>query len=219
MINVQLCSIPSRESSLELTVNSLIGQVDRMRVMLNDYDHVPFFLNDHRKISVVRMSNEMADCNKAYSIEELEGYVLLVDDDIGFPHTYAQDMKSAIDKYKCIVSLHGRNWRRPFESFYRIEGNYRCLGNVPKDVEVECVGSGVCGWHTDFFKLKYADFKEANMSDIWLSKVAHEQHVKMMVLAHTENYLCHTRHKDTIFEQENRKGFIKQTEILKTFLT
>jgi hypothetical protein len=84
-----------------------------------------------------------------------------------------------------------------------------------KDAVANVVGSGVMCYHTDDFKLKYSDIKSPNMADIWISKVAYEQKVKIMVIAHSENYLKHTRFQDNLFVQEHKKGFGEQTKILK----
>ena len=215
MTTAQLCTIPERVDSLRLTVNSLRRQVDLLYVMLNGHYKIPTFL-DWGEMELT--TNEMSDANKFYNIEERTGYVIICDDDIVYPPTYVQDMIKAVDKYKCVVSLHGKKYPRPFKDFYHIERNYRCLGNVDKDAEVDVVGSGVMAYHTDFLKLKYSDFELPNMADVWVSKIAHEQGVKMMVLKHRADYLKHTNHKETIFITENRKKFAKQTEILKTFL-
>jgi len=76
------------------------------------------------------------------------------------------------------------------------------------------VGSGVMCYHTDHFKLKYSDIKSPNMADIWISKAAYEQGVKIMVIAHTSSYLQHTRFPENLFTTENAKGFCEQTRIL-----
>jgi hypothetical protein len=158
----------------------------------------------------------MADGAKAYNVEERDGYVLFLDDDIQVPPQYVNMMCDSVDRYRCIVSLHGK-WYDPnkFKSFVHIVHNYRCLGNVLKDAVANVVGSGVMCYHTDDFKLKYSDIKSPNMADIWISKVAYEQKVKIMVIAHSENYLKHTRFQDNLFVQEHKKGFGEQTKILK----
>jgi len=209
-----IVSIPEREESLRLTVNSIINQVDLLFVILNGYEKIPAFLAGLPRVSSVMLDNSMTDAAKAYNIEDREGYVFLLDDDIITPKTYVSDLIEAIDKYKCIVTLHGKTYPRPFSSFYKIQGNYRCLGNVLKDVQVDVGGTGVMAWHTDHFKLQYSDLASPNMADIWISKRAMEQGVKIMVIAHTENYLKHVRYDDTLFVRENKKRFAEQDKIL-----
>jgi len=201
--------------SLEKTVNSLLPQVNFLFVALNGHKEVPKFLCNKPRISYALLDNKMADCAKFHSIDERVGYIFTCDDDIIYPHTYCQDMIDGINKYKCIVSLHGKQYPRPIKSFYNIEKNYRCLGNVPKGGYVDVGGSGVMAWHTDFFKLRHDDCKTPNMADICVSRIAKEQGVKIMVLPHTENYLQHIRYKDNLFVREHKKGFSEQTRMLK----
>lgn len=213
---VQIASIPERVDSLRLTVESVKDQVDHVFVNLNNYESTPWFLSGDRKISTVRLDNSTADGAKAYNVEERDGYVLFLDDDIVVPQNYVNMMCDSVDRYKCIVSLHGKYYEpNKFKSFTHIVHNYRCLGNVLHDAVANVVGSGVMCYHTDHFKLKYSDIKSPNMADIWISKVAMEQGVKIMVLAHTESYLKHTRFDNNIFCTERDKGFVEQTKLLK----
>ena len=215
---VQICSIPERVESLQKTVESIINQVDYMFVGLNSYSGIPNFLKHRARLCVAELDNKLTDGAKCYDIEHREGYVLLLDDDIQVPPTYVQDMISAVDKYKCIITLHGKVYKKPFKDFYTLEKNYRCLGNCPEGGVVDVGGTGVMAWHTDFFKLAYEDIKLPNMCDIWVSKRAYEQNVKIRVIPHTDRYLIHTSHSENIFKTENAKKFVKQTEILKSFI-
>lgn len=209
---VQIASIPEREESLKRTVDSIIDQVDHVYLSLNNYTESPF--NDP-KITAVLLDNSRRDCAKFLDIEKRQGYILLLDDDIQVPRTYCADFRCSIDRYKCVCTLHGKNFKRPFQSFIHLKDNYRCLGNVLKDAQVEVGGTGVMGWHSDFLKVKYSDFNEPGMADICMAKACKERGVKIMVLAHTENYLKYTRFGNTLFTAEIKKGFKRQDEILR----
>lgn len=219
MITAQIASIPERVESLKATVESIYPQVDFLFVALNNYEDVPIFLRGDRKIATVLLDNKMTDASKFYNIEERKGYILTCDDDLVYPKTYAQDMIDGVITHKCIISLHGKVYPRPFKSFENIKTNYRCLGGVQTGSYVDVGGTGVMAWHSDFFKVKYEDFKSPNMADIWVAKLAREQRVRIYILAHTAQYLQHTRFTDTIFVREQKKGFKAQTELLKTFLS
>lgn len=216
---VQIASVPERVDSLKLTVESVINQVDLVFVALNSYTEVPSFLCRNPKISYIILDNSLTDGAKCFDVGSRKGYVFLLDDDIQVPSNYCDFMRKATDKYKCIVSLHGKYYNPlKFRDFYAIERNYRCLGTVLQDAVVNVVGSGVMCYNTQDFKLSYADIKSPNMCDIWISKAAKEQGVKIIVLAHKAGFIKHINFTDNLFVRENRKKFIKQTEILKTFL-
>jgi len=218
MITCQIASVPSRIESLERTVNSILPQVTFLFVALNGYAEVPSFLQNNRRIGTALMDNRFGDCAKFYNIEEREGYIFTLDDDIEVPKTYVKDMCDAVNRFNCIVTLHGRTWKKPFKGYYRLEHNRRCLGNVLKNERVDLGGTGVMAWHSDRIKVKFSDFKLPYMADIWMAKIAHEQKVPIMVLAHTDRYLKHTRHDDNIFSMRMKHKHKEEEEILKSFL-
>ena len=53
LIIMNVASIPRREKMLEATINSIINQIDILNVYLNNYDHVPHFLQN-KKINIIR---------------------------------------------------------------------------------------------------------------------------------------------------------------------
>lgn len=219
MIIAQIASLPERVESLKRTVDSLYKQVNLIQVALNGYDSVPSFILKDLSIRAILTDNKMGDANKFLDIEDRSGYLFTCDDDLIYPSTYCADMIEAVDRYKCIVTLHGHNWNTPFVSYRDIRDNFRCLGNVDKPARVQVGGTGVMAWHSDTFKLHYEDFKSANMADIWVAKVAQEQGVPIMVIPHTENYLIHTSFRNNIYANHRRAdGHKTEEELLKTFL-
>jgi hypothetical protein len=95
---------------------------------------------------------------------------------------------------------------------------YHCLNNVIRDARVEVGGTGVMAWRSDHLKIKYSDFKAANMADIWMAKACKDQGVPIYVIAHNAGYLKYFEPQTTIWEEEKKTGFSRQTELLKTFL-
>lgn len=218
MITAQIASVPSRINSLHKTVESILPQVTFLFVALNGYENIPSFLVDNPKIKTVLMDNRFGDSAKLYDVEERVGYVFTIDDDIVYPKTYVKDMVDAINKFNCIVTLHGRTYPRPFVNYYRLEKNYRCLNTIEKNVVVDVGGTGVMAWNSERLKVKFSDFKTPNMADIWMSKIAHEQKVPIMVLAHKREYLQHTKHTDNIFSSRLQHKHKEEEEILKSIL-
>jgi glycosyltransferase involved in cell wall biosynthesis len=212
-----IASIPSREKMLEKTIESIRHQVDDVYVALNDYDNVPEFLKDCHAII---LDNSKGDAGKHYWSGFLKGYILTCDDDLIYPPGYVEKMIEGIRQYpNCAVTLHGRDYPRPVTGFQRDFKGYPCLGTVIEDTEVDIGGDGVMCYHTDFLKVKFEDFKSKNMSQLWFSKLCKEQGVPIMVLKHQEGYLGYMNPSNTIWEQSAKEGFVKQTALLKEFLT
>jgi hypothetical protein len=214
MITVQIASIPDREESLRQTINSLRPQVDRIFVGLNNYDHVPDFLYNGEW---VMLDNSTGDAAKFYGAEFLNGYIFTCDDDLVYPENYVSYMISKIDQHKSIVTLHGKTFFRPFREFWDCTP-YPCLKELKQDIKVDVGGTGVMAWHSDLLKVNYSDFKRPNMADIWMAKIAHEQNVDIICVAHDKDYLKYIPPQTTLWRTESEKRFKVQVETLKTFL-
>jgi hypothetical protein len=210
-----IASIPEREQMLERTVRSLRNQVDEIRVSLNDYKHVPRFLN---KKECIILDNSMGDAAKFYFADKFEGYIFTCDDDLIYPKNYVRYMIQGIKRYNSVVTLHGRKYSRPVIGFQEAFTGYPCLGDVIQDIEVDVGGDGVMAYHTDLINFFYDEFKSKNMSQLWVAKKCKEHGIKIMVLAHKTGCLQYQYPKWTIWDEANKEGFKEQTELLKTFL-
>jgi hypothetical protein len=215
MTTALIASIPERELMLERTVRSLRNQVNDLRVSLNDYDHVPKFLN---KKECIILDNSLGDAGKFYFADQFKGYIFTCDDDLIYPSDYVRFMIAGIKRHNCVCTLHGRNYIGPITGFQQGFNGYPCLGEVTKDTQVNVGGDGVMAYHTDLINFTYNDFKSKNMSQLWVAKKCKEQGMRIMVLAHKADYLKYQMPAWTIWDEANKEGFIEQTKLLKTFI-
>jgi hypothetical protein len=214
---VGIASIPSRTKNLEKVLDSLTNQVDEIQLVLNYGEHpVPAFLNKYSNVWWYVATGERGDAMKFAYADKCKGYFFPCDDDLIFPDGYVAYLKTGVDHYDGLVSLHGRNYITPVTSFMKWSENYRCLGMVTEDAKVNLIGSGCCAFHTDKLKVTLSDFKQKNMADLFLSKLATEQQVPMMVLKHAKDYLTYTHPLTTIWR--STKDYSAHTEILKSFV-
>ena len=218
MITVQIATLPERESHLSLTVASLIGQVDSMFVALNGHKEVPSFLLDNPKISYLLMDNSLGDGAKFYNSDKLEGYILTCDDDLIYPQGYVGYMINGVKNHGGIVTILGKRYdERPIGSFGRgYTRLYSCLNEVRGDTEVHVAGTGVMAWHSDTIKIDPHSFSRKNMADVWVAKLAHEQGVKLTVLAHPRQYVVYNRFPWRIWNNDRDDTY--QTKVLNSFL-
>lgn len=219
MITAQIASLPERVGHLRITVDSLIPQVDMIFVALNGYEDIPEFLCGHQNIVPILMDNKYGDAAKFYDIDSRKGYVLTCDDDLVYSPNYADYMTSKVDEYKGAVSLMGRRYgERPIRSFRKgYTKSYGCLSHVDGDYPVDMVGTGVLAFHTDHIKITMEDFiKRRNMADVWFSKLAHEQGVPLMVVAHKPYFVQHKHFPWRIWSNDFDDNY--QTEVINSFL-
>jgi len=217
MITVGIASIPSRISSLERVLDSIVEQVDQVFVGLNyGLEEKPNYLNKYANVFYSFRDNSNGDAEKFRYADRVEGYFIGWDDDLVMPDGCAAYLVTGTNKYRGLVSLHGRTYPHPSQDFRQWTGNYRCLNTVKEDVQVDLIGSGCCCFHTDQLGVMLRDFKTKNMADLWLSKLATEQGVPMMVLKHAKDYLEYITPSTTIWR--DTKNFSEHTRILQSFI-
>lgn len=217
-VTASLAALPERSGSLEQTTASLLGQVDRLNVFLNGWEAVPEFLS-HEKITVERSQDheDRSDSNKFFWAQEIKGYHFTCDDDLVYPKDYVYKMVQHIESRdrKAVVTLHGRIMKpAPVDSFYR--GAKRVLHNQKKltiDAAVHLGGTGCMAYHTDTISVKWEDFEQPHMADIWMGVLAKDQNVPIVVLRHAARSLhIAYRGPGTIFDRFSRKDDV-QTQV------
>ena len=197
MITAQIASIPERENILQIAVNSLINQVDKINIMLNGHKDVPIFLKQLEfhtdKLNYYAMNNSTGDAAKFFQVEKVKGYFFSCDDDIQYPPDYVRVMIAKLQQYdnKIILTNHGRVMNeKPVSSIYTDrKSTHHTFMEVKEDTEVDIGGTGVMAFHTDYFKPIYKHFLRANMADIWIAKFAKEQGLKIIVNPHHDRWL------------------------------
>lgn len=192
---VGIASIPQRASSLERVLESLAPQADRVHVALNGYDVQPDFLYRFENVSwTLNGPDNLGDAEKFAKIDDWCGYIATCDDDILYPHDYIATLVAGIERYgrETLVSFHGGTTQGFSERSHGAATVKRlpCLQELAEDdVNVNAVGTGVLGWHSDFVPLWRGVFRTPNMADVYLACHAHRFAIPMVVLAHRQGWL------------------------------
>lgn len=184
-----LAAIPSRESALERVVKSLIPQVDRVGVYLNNWEHIPEFLN-HPKVVVARSQDhgDLGDAGKFFWVDNHKGYYFSCDDDLVYPSDYVERIIKKIEDYdyKAVIGWHGSVISDSFKDYYdpidRRVFSYS-VGR-PFDIDVHILGTGVLGFHTSTLKVHLKDFERPNMADIFFARLGQQQKIRFVVMEH-----------------------------------
>lgn len=214
LVTASMAAIPSRTEALKEVVDSLLPQVDQLRVYLNEFTAVPKFLS-HDKITVFRSQDhlgDLGDVGKFYRCEDINGYHFTVDDDIIYPKNYVDAMIASIEQYgrKYAISCHGRIFGKlPVTTYYRGHTEaFSYLLPLLRDRFVHVCGTGVLAYHTDTIRMKLADFPRSNMADIWFSKRANKLNVQILVIKHHKGWFKVSAKSDenySIYTACNRK--------------
>ena len=118
-VTVSIATIPSRKEALKITIDSLINQVDKIYIYLNNYEEIPNYLTYNsyklktqglKKIEYFRSQNykDLGDVGKFHCVGIIKGYHFTCDDDIIYPDNY---IKYMIEKgyYVIRVGAHAVN--------------------------------------------------------------------------------------------------------------
>ena len=200
MITVKIASIPERISQLEATIESFLKKVDSIQVYLNNYSFIPSFLN-HRKICVFTSQEygDIGDIGKFYQIEQQNGYILTIDDDLIYPPDYVDSMVRKIDFYqrKVLICVHGNILpKQKLTSYYKDKQGVHFEKELESDIKVDVPGTGTLGFHTDNIKISQQIFLSPNMSDIWLAVHAKENDISIISVERANDWVIQARGKE-----------------------
>jgi hypothetical protein len=175
-----IATVKGRRAALHDTIDSLLPQVDSIVISNGDV------IGDAVKFSGYRPDVFFFSC----------------DDDLIYPPDYCDKMIACYERTGAIVTCHGRIFSPPITDYYRNGTKFHCLADVEHDVTVHCGGTGVMMIAGQLF-ITPENFKEKNMADVWLAKLAYEQNVPIVCMAHKKGWIKHTDKfdlKETIYE-------------------
>src|SRR5690606_25815473 len=164
------------------------------------YNKVPdFLLDDKIELAFDHEWGDLGDLDKFRWIDEVENcYHLISDDDLIFPPDYAERMIEAIEEHKrkAVVSFHGIDlWKFPIASYYNDRTVYPCLERVSESKQVDLIGTGVMGYHTDLKEMKEFNQIEKllpNMADIHMGIFLKKHSIPAYVIKHDKGWIKHT---------------------------
>lgn len=195
-VHAAVATIPGREDMLREAVGSLLPQVDKMYVYLNNFEAVPDFLVSD-KIVVARSQEhgDRTDAGKFFWANKVEGYYFTFDDDIVYPANYVETLVQHIEARdrKAIVTVHGRIFpvRMPISSYYR-DNRVRIFHNKHSQRTDEIVhvgGTGVMAFHTDTIKIDPDAFTAPKMADVWVGLFALKAEVPIVCIRRQAKWL------------------------------
>lgn len=208
MITASLASIPSREKQLKKVVSSLLPQVDKLNVYLNNYKKVPSFLRSP-KIAIAKSQEhgDIGDIGKFFWCETISGYHFTCDDDILYNPNYIRKAIQRMSRYndKAVLSYHGSILKNPFLSYKNSREVYCFWEQLDRDTPVHIGGTGVSCYHTDTVKIKLKDFLIPNMADIWLALYCQKNEIPIITPSRPINWFRRLKTSSSIWEGHSKK--------------
>ena len=217
-VHAHMATIQNRQESLTKVVDSLLDQVDYLSVYLDNYNDPPDCL-DHSRINVLSHQPRLGDAGKFMNVVE-QGYHLHVDDDLIYPPDYAAKMIRAIERYgrKCACSFHGHQVDETFTDYETGLHPFRCLDTVVEDVEVNILGTGVLGYHSDTIMPQVMSFGNGYMADVWFAVICHRLGIGRRVIAHEQGWIESIPYTDTLWRRMVKNGNEEQSRVVREVL-
>lgn len=190
-----VATMPTRIQELERSLSSMLPQVDRVFVYLDNFKSVPEFLTDDPKISVFR-AEELGNYHAssrflALSHLKIPCVLFLFDDDILYPPDYAATLISVLANAggRAMVGVHGRIFRPPHHSYVRDAAFLHFSTGLPANVQVHELGVGTCAYVSDQLDLDLTQWPSNDMDDILLAIEAQKRAIQRIAVKRQANWL------------------------------
>lgn len=109
-IVANMATFPGRIAVALKAIESLAAQVDRVNVILNEYNTIPEGYDVFDNVHYIHPNENLKDVGKFLPGANALDYILYVDDDILYPPDYVERLKSAhfsLESIEAIVGVHG----------------------------------------------------------------------------------------------------------------
>jgi hypothetical protein len=206
--SINIATYPARFSNLMATLESLKGQADVIRICLNEYKTIPEALKEYE--CYIPTTN-LTDNGKFLLLSNKREYYFSCDDDIIYPPDYVERTVSLINKYKCIVTYHGRLLQGLNKDYYRGHKFWHCNRETTNHVLIDVAGTGVTAFDTAYFNEYPIDTEYHKMSDVVFSHAA--RYHKIMCAKKSDGWIKPQVVSQSIYQSESRTNQSNQIKL------
>lgn len=241
MIIANLATYPPRASNLLRAITAIAPQVDRLNVVLNQYETVPDELRIAPNVELIIPDEDTKDVGKFYPDSRGADYVFLIDDDIIYPHDYVVRTVAALEAFGLrgyMAGYHGSLYQRPipklqiksFKRFLRYWlypdriARYRNIYSFVPGLEGPPGPLVVDQIATNAAVLRGADMpsyaymrSSQKFVDVRLAKWCFEKGISPVVLPHPEGWLIDVAFDETIYRSFTRTDPRHVADEIRTF--
>lgn len=196
-----IATFPQRATTFEKAILSILPQVDRLNVYLNDYQSVPDILKNEKITAVLSSETEgdLKDNGKFYFLNHVsdDTYYFTIDDDIVYPDDYVATLVEKLRHYdhKVAVGVHGVMFFADFQSFRASHTPFFFTGALDHDVSGTTLGTGTVA----FYKKTFADlslrhFETTGATDLWFAGYCKEHAIPQICVARRAQWLQDIKH-------------------------
>src|SRR5690606_8445651 len=190
---VGIASFGRRARMLEAAVESLLPQVDRIGVYLNDYPEIPSFL-EHPRIDVEISADygDLRDNGKFFFLGRTDHrFYAAADDDIHYPTDYIEVLKEALVDTgpNSAVAVHGAVYPTPILDMFTARHVFHFSESLQHVMPVHLVGTGTLLFDQSEWNLDFEEFGEPGMADVWFARSAKKRSARLFVVNRDRDWL------------------------------
>lgn len=140
-----MATYPAREAEFSRAVESIVDQVDRLVIVLNEYREVPAFLDGFGNVEAVLIETDLKDTGKFWPAVDADDDVFLVDDDIVYANGYVQrtlDTARSLGLSRAAYGYHGSFFRVGFRKKGYVRRTFAFRRALQKSIFVDQLGTG-----------------------------------------------------------------------------
>lgn len=192
-ITANFATYSKRKHTVDKAIDSIIDQVDVVRVHYNDY--VP----DQRFEVEQYIGEDYTDRSKFIHIEPDE-IAFTVDDDILVPPDYVETTIHHLDEYSGIVAWHGRQLLDEGLRYYHSHNTYHFKYHHGQlDTKIDVPGTGVMAFYSNDFAPNVLNYDYDCVVDLIIGLEAAKQRVPITCVRNKDGWIKDIRTKDNIY--------------------
>jgi hypothetical protein len=181
-ITANIATHPPRFESLLVTLDSIEGQFDEIRIYLNGYKSVP----EELKKYTTHIGYNITDNGKFFWSGNKNEYYFTLDDDIVYPDDY---VKRTIPLIKDrIVTYHGRRLINSNINYYDNHKLWAYYHKVESEKILDVAGTGVMAFNTNIFSPNLWKSSNHKITDLLISLEAHLFKIPIICLPKPSNW-------------------------------
>ncbi|WP_005037472.1 hypothetical protein [Holophaga foetida] len=190
-----MATMPSRATSLPRALASVLPQVDRLYLFLDQYDKVPAWLAEHPKIvPLLALDHGRLGSNGKFlgaCIHPMACRYFCFDDDILYPDRYVQVLSEALVRRddRAVVGFHGALFKAPYSSYMRDRTVIHFSQGLDCDMSVDVIGTGTAAFHTGTFSIDSRKWHESNMDDLFFAIEAANRGLPRVLVSRPPGFL------------------------------
>ncbi|MFB2532214.1 hypothetical protein ACEYYA_08600 [Paracoccus sp. p3-h83] len=216
-----MATFPSRHELCPTAVNSILPQVDRLFLVLNQYEAMPDWARDE-KITAVIPDRDLKDVGKFYFTPDPDDLVFFVDDDILYPADYVALTQARFAKLARSTSCVGYfgNALSPHEQPGRVKWKtFQFEQPLGRTVGASLLGTGtVCAWGRNVppldFMTDYIGICDMGFA-LWQMQTGCLTWVLPRDGGWMRNVLPAELEADSLYETVHKRGSSQQSRILR----